>query len=84
MRQFENMSKKQGFWAILAKNGQFWTIFGQKRANFEFSAKKRNCHYFTVTESQVHEKNQKNLMRGFLRKSVRTYVRTDGRTDGQA
>ena len=66
---------------ILGYFGQFWTIFGQKRANFEFSAKKRNCHFFTVTESRVHEKNQKNLMRGFLRKSGRTYGRTDVRTD---
>ena len=37
--------------------------FGQKRANFEFSDKKRNCHFFIVTEQQLHEKN---LMRGFL------------------
>ena len=76
MRHFENMSKKHWFWAVLAKNSKFWTIFGQKRANFEFSAKKPNCHLFTVMESQVHEKNQKNLMRGFLRKSERMYVRT--------
>ena len=54
MRQFENMSKKHGFWAIFAKTEQFWTIFGQKRANFEFSAKMRNCH-FTVTKPELHE-----------------------------
>ena len=59
MRQFENMSKKHKFWAILAKNGQFWTIFGQRRANFEFSAKKLNCHFFTVTKPGLHEKIRK-------------------------
>ena len=42
----------------------------------QFWTKNRNCHFFTVMESQVHEKNQKNLMRGFLRKSGRTYGRT--------
>ena len=76
MQHFENMNKKHWFWAILVKNGQFWTIFGQKRANFEFSAKKRNCHFFT--KPGLHEKNQKNMMRGFLEK-----VRTDGRTNGR-
>ena len=52
-------------WCCLVKNGQILVVFGQKRANFEFSAKKRDCHFVTVTESQVHEKNQKNLMRQF-------------------
>ena len=37
-----------------------------------------NCHFFTVTKLGLHEKNQKNLMRGFLGK-----VRTDGRTNGR-
>ena len=77
MRQFENMSKKHWFWAVLAKNGQFWTIFGQKRASFVFSAKKRNCHFLAFMDPLLHEKKQKILMRGFLRKSVRTDVRTD-------
>ena len=61
----------------------FGPFLAKKMANFEFSAKKRNCHIFTVTESQVHEKNQKNMMRGFLRKSGRTDGRMDGRTDGR-
>ena len=68
LRKYEQKTLILGYFC------QFWTIFSQKRTNFEFSAKKRNCHFFTVTESQVHEKSQKNLMRGFLRK------RTDGRT----
>ena len=77
-------AKKHWFWAILAKNGQFWTNFDQKRANFEFSTKNQNGHFFTFIKPRLHEKNQKNLMRGFLRKSGRTYVRTYGRTYGQA
>ena len=61
---------------ILDYFGQKWPIldhFRPKRANLEFSAKKQNCHFFTVTKPGLHEKNQKNLMRGFLGK-VRTMV----------
>ena len=57
--------KKHWFLAILAKNGQFWTVFGQKRANFEFSAKKWTGHFFTFIKPGLHEKNQKNLMHHF-------------------
>ena len=80
MRGFEDRGKKTRF-------GQKEGFLGIKTplgGKQEFSAKKRKRHFFTVTEPQVHEKNQKNLMRGFLRKSGRTDVRTYGRTDGQA
>ena len=77
MRQFENMSKKT---LILGYFGQKWPIldqFGPKKGQFWISGQKAKLSLFSVTESQVHDKNQKNLIRGFLRKSVRT----DGRTD---
>ena len=77
MRGFEDRGQKD---PILAKRG----VLGDKPPPLggkqEFSTKKRKRHFFTVTEPQVHEKNQKNLMRGFLRKSGQMY----GRTDGQA
>ena len=44
-------------------------VFGQKWANFEFSTKKRNGHFFTFMEPRVHEKSQKNLMRHFQNKN---------------
>ena len=47
-------------------------VFGQKWANFEFSTKKRNSHFFTFMEQRVHGKNQKNLMRGFQNKNKNT------------
>ena len=42
---------------------QKWPNFGRKRANFEFSTKKKIAHFFTFIKSRLHEKNQKNLMR---------------------
>ena len=58
---------------ILGYFGQFWTIFGQKRGNFEFSTKKRNGQFFIFIKPRLHEKNQKNLMRQFenMSKQVR-------------
>ena len=70
MRHFENMSKNTDFGLFLPKMANF----GQKRANFEFPAKKRNCHFFKVIKPGLYEKNQKYLMRGFLGK-CRTDVR---------
>ena len=63
---------------IFGKKGRFWTIFGQKRAIFEFSAKKRKRNFFTHFFSFFNTKNQKILMRGFSGKWARTYVRTNG------
>ena len=44
---------------------KFWSVLDKKRANFEFSTKKRNGHFFTFIKPRPHEKNQKNLMRQF-------------------
>ena len=48
--------------------GQKWPNFGcfwPKKANFEFSTKKQNGHFFTFKKPRPHEKNQKNLRRQF-------------------
>ena len=66
---------------ILGQKGQFWTIFGQKGAIFEFSVKKRKRHIFTHFLSFFNTKNQKILMRRFSGKWARTDERTDGRTE---
>ena len=76
MCHLENMSKKHWFWAIFANFGPF---LAKKGPILNFRPKSETVTFFTVMESQVHEKNQKNLMRGFLRKSGRTDVRTDKR-----
>ena len=74
MRTFENRSNKH--W-ILGHFGQKWsiyTIFDQKRVNFEFSAKKRNFNFFTFIKARLHEKNQKNLMRPFENMSNKHWI----------
>jgi len=58
----------------LVKNGQILVVFGQKRANFEFSTKKQNGHFFTFIKPRPHEKNQKNLMRQFENMSKKTLI----------
>ena len=51
----------------IGQNGRFWTVFGPKWRKRDFFAKKRNCNFLTFIEPGLHEKNQKNLMRGFLK-----------------
>ena len=51
--------------------GQFWTIFGQKRANFKFSAKMRKCH-FKDRKISLYAKNQEHIIGAFGRKRTKT------------
>ena len=65
----------------IGQNGRFrakMTIFGPKWRKRDFFAKKQNCHFLTFIEPGLHEKNQKNLMRGFLGNCDR---RTNGWTN---
>ena len=67
-----NIRSKLREMEFLAKKGQIVVVFGQKKANFEFSTKKRNGHFFTFIKPRPHEKNQKNLMRQFENMSNKT------------
>ena len=62
--------------AVFGPKWQFLDRFWPKMAKTRFLAKKQNWHFLTFIEPGLHEKNQKNLMRGFLG----NWWRTDGRT----
>ena len=73
MRHFENMSKKHWFGGCFGKKmANFGPFLAKKGPILNFRPKSETVTFFTVMEPQLHEKNQKNLMRRFLRKSVRT------------
>ena len=74
-RRFEDIGQKDQKMAILAKNGQILTIFGQKVTNFEFSTKNEKWRILGILDVQLHEKNQK---------KYRTVQAVDpGQTDGR-
>ena len=77
LRKYEQKTLILGYFC------QFWTIFSQKRANFEFSPKKRNCHFLAFMDPPLHEKKQKKTDVGISQK-IRTYGRTYVRTDVRA
>ena len=64
---------------ILGQKGQFWTIFGQKGAIFEFSVNKRKRHFFThFFHFSIQKENSKARIFG----KMGTYERTNERTNG--
>ena len=68
--------QKQWFGAILAKNGQFWTIFGQKRANFEFLPKSETVTFLQLRSHSFMRKiwcadfSEMNNVRTYGRESI--------------
>ena len=74
----EDIGQKDQKMAILAKNGQILTIFGQKVTNFEFSTKNEKWRILGILDIQLHEKNQINPMNEFS-DLERKEERTDGR-----
>ena len=56
MRRLEVIGQKHSKTAILAKNGQILTIFGQKVTNFEFSTKNEKWRILGILDVQLHEK----------------------------
>ena len=65
---------------ILGQKGRFWTIFGQKGAIFEFSVKKRKCHFFTNFFFIFPYKKSENSNAQIFKK-MGTYERLDERTE---
>ena len=63
MNGFGEIGQNDRFWAKMAIFGPF---LAQNGENEIFFAKKRSCHFLTLIEPGLHEKNQKNIMRGFL------------------
>ena len=53
---------------ILAKNGQFWTDAAKNVQFSSFPEKKQKRHFFTLSKTSIHAKNQGNSMCGFLEK----------------
>ena len=64
---------------ILGQKSQFWAIFGQKGAIFEFSVKKRKRHFFTHFFHFSILKSENSNARSFGK--MGTYVRAYGRKD---
>ena len=69
--------------AILAKNGQILTIFGQNEGQKIFSTKKFFSGHLSHMETPLGAKNQKKYRTIKAVGLERTYARTDARTDAR-
>ena len=77
MKGFREKCKNPPFLGILAKNGPFWTVFGQNGRNMIFFKKEFGTFFpplQALTNCKVSEKSNERISR---------YFRTDGRTNGR-
>ena len=80
---YSSVWEKQAKTSIFGQKWPILTVFGQKRANFEFSSKNRNRHFLSFLNIQLHARRKKKSQRGLGEKWVthgRTHAHTHGRT----